>query len=153
MTGASPLTAPRALVLDASVAIKWYVPEVHASEALRFMTTDFAIHVPSFFAPECGNTIWKKVAQRREIPEPRGREILDELFAYPHQVHDAEALTPLAFDLATAVGNPKLAIHDFIYVALAIGLDCPMVTADRVFYETLAPGPHGSRLAWVADPI
>ncbi len=152
MTGA-PASAPStlALVLDASVAIKWYVPEVHTAEALRFMSPAFAMHVPSFFAAECGNTVWKKVGQRRELTPERGREILDELFAYPRQRHDAEALIPLAFDLALGIGNPKLAVYDFFYLALAVGLDCRMVTADRPFYDALAPGPHGSCLLWVAD--
>jgi predicted nucleic acid-binding protein len=142
---------PRDLVLDASVAIKWYVPEVHTDEALRFMTPAYAMHVPSFFAAECGNTIWKKVIQRRELTPERGREILDELLAYPRQRHDAEALAPLAFDLALAVGNAKLALYDFFYLALAVGLNCRLVTADRVFYDALATGPYGPHLLWVTD--
>jgi predicted nucleic acid-binding protein len=150
-TGAVSTPPPGDLVLDASVAIKWYVPEVHTAEALRFMSPAFAMHVPSFFAAECGNTIWKKVGQRRELTPGRGREILDELFAYPRQVHDSEALVPLAFDLAIVIGNPKLAVYDFIYLALAVGLDCRLVTADRPFYDALAGGLHGHRLLWVAD--
>jgi hypothetical protein len=39
------------------------------------------MHFPSFFAAECGNTIWNKVAQRRELDRDRGREILGELLA------------------------------------------------------------------------
>jgi predicted nucleic acid-binding protein len=152
MTGPPPGVPPRDLVLDASVAIKWYVPEVHSPAALRFMAPDFVMHVPSFFAAECGNTIWKKVAQRGELTADRGRAILDELLTYPRQVHDAESLAPMAFDLALAVGNARLALYDFLYVALAIGLDCRLVTADRVFYDALAPGPYGPYLAWVADP-
>jgi predicted nucleic acid-binding protein len=159
MSGPSPATLPGAartpipldLVLDASVAIKWYVPEVHTAEAIRFMSPAFAMHVPSFFAAECGNTIWKKTGQRRELTPEKGREILDELLAYPRQVHDSEALVPLALDLALAVGNAKLAVYDFIYLALAVGLDCRLVTADRPFYDALAAGPHGPRLLWVAD--
>ena len=148
-----PAAPPRDLVLDASVAIKWYVPEAQSTESLRFMAPAFAMHVPSFFAAECGNTVWKKVAQRREISPDRGREILDELFAYPRQVHDAEALTPIAFELALAVNNPKLAVYDFIYLALAVGLNCRLVTADQVFHDALKHGPYGSYLLWAADPI
>jgi predicted nucleic acid-binding protein len=147
----APIPPPRDLVLDASVAIKWYVPEAHTAEALRLMSPSFAMHVPSFFAAECGNTIWKKVGQRRELTPERGREILDELFAYPRQIHDSESLAPLAFDLALAVGNPKLAVYDFIYLALAVGLDCRLVTADRPFYDALVGGLYGPRLLWVAD--
>ncbi len=144
---------PRDVVVDASVAIKWYVPEVHTAESLRFMTPEFVAHVPSSFAAECGNTIWKKVAQRRELDPDRGREILGELLAYPQQVHDAGALVPLVFDLARFTGNPKLAVYDFVYLALAVGLDCPLVTADRVFFDALGSGPYAPRVFWVADPL
>jgi predicted nucleic acid-binding protein len=143
---------PRDLVLDAGVAMKWYIPEDHAVEARRFMSARLAMHVPSFFAAECGNTIWKKVAQRRELDREQGREILDELLAYPKQVHEAEGLTALAFLLAVEVGNAKLAIHDFIYLALAEALDCRMLTADRPFRDALQTTRFAPRLLWVADP-
>ena len=142
----------RDLVVDASVAIKWYVPEVHSPEALRFMATAFAMHVPSFFAAECGNVIWKKVAQRREIGPDQGREILEGLLSYPQQIHEAATLVPLAFEMALALGNPKLAVYDFLYLALAVDLDCPLVTADRTFYDALKVGPYAARSRWVADP-
>jgi predicted nucleic acid-binding protein len=150
--GVSPLPSAD-LVLDASVAIKWYIPEELAVESRRFMSPRFAMHVPSFCAAECGNTIWKKVAQRRELDRDRGREILDELLSYPRQVHDAEELTIPAFDLAHGVGNAKLAVYDFIYLALALALDCRLVTADRLFYDALQPSPLAPRLLWVADPL
>ena len=96
----APASPPRDLVLDASVAVKWYIPEDLAAEARRFMAARFAIHVPSFFAAECGNTLWKKSAQSREFDRGRGREIFDEILAYPKRVHDAEMLASLAYDMA-----------------------------------------------------
>jgi predicted nucleic acid-binding protein len=150
--GVSP-PPPSDLVLDASVAIKWYIPEDLATEARRFMSSQFAMNVPSFFAAECGNTIWKKVAQRRELDRDRGREILDELLAYPKQVHDAEGLAIWAYDLAHGVGNSKLAVLDFIDLALAVALDCRLVTADRLFYDAVQPTPLAPRLIWVTDPF
>jgi predicted nucleic acid-binding protein len=141
------------LVLDASIAIKWYIPEPLAAEARRFLSPQFRMHVPSFFAAECGNTIWKKVAQRRELDRDRGREILEELLAYPMQVHEAEGLIIPAYQLAHGVGNPKLAVYDFVYPALAVALDCRLVTADRLFYDAIQPTPLASRLLWVADPV
>ena len=150
----APAPSPRDLVLDASVAVKWYIPEDLAAKARRFMAARFAIHVPSFFAAECGNTLWKKSAQRREFDRGRGREIFDEILAYPKRVHDAETLASLAYDMAHDVGNARLAIYDFLYLALAVALDCPLVTADRVFYDTLKKtNRHAPYLLWVADPI
>ncbi len=141
------------LVLDASVAIKWYIPEDLATDARRFLSSSFAMHVPSCFLAECGNTIWKKVAQRRELDREIGREILNELLAYPAQVHEAGELMLLAYDLALDVGASKLAVYDFVYLALAISLDCAMVTADRVFLDVMRHSSYRSHLLWVADPV
>ena len=152
-TGGGPPSPPRDLVLDASVAIKWYIPEPLASEARRFMSPQFRMHVPSFFAAECGNTIWKKVPQRHELDRDRGREILEELLAYPMQVHETEGLIISAYDLAHGVGDPKLAVDDFVYLAVAQALNCRLVTADRLFYDAIQPTLLAPHLLWVADPI
>ncbi len=144
---------PSDLVLDASVAIKWYIPEALATEARRFMSPRFRMHAPSFFAAECGNTIWKKVAQRHELDRDRGREILEEVLAYPMQVHETEGLIISAYELAHGVGNPKLAVYDFVYMALALALNCRLVTADRLFYDALHPTHLAPCLLWVADLI
>jgi predicted nucleic acid-binding protein len=146
-------TTPTHLVLDASVAIKWYIPEPLTDESRRFMSPRFAMHVPSFFAAECGNTIWKKVAQRRELERQLGREIFEELLDYPKQVHEAGQLAVMAYDLAHDVGSSRLAIYDFIYLALAVAIDGQLVTADRPFYDALRATALAPRLLWVADPI
>ncbi len=111
------------------------------------------MHVPSFFAAECGNTIWKKVVRRRELDRDSGREILEELLGYPMQVHDTEGLIMSAYELAHGVGNPKLAVYDFVYLALAEALEARLVTADRVFYDAIQSTALSGRLLWVADPI
>jgi predicted nucleic acid-binding protein len=152
-TGGVAAPVPSDLVLDASVAIKWYIPEVLAAESRRFMSSRFRMHVPSFFAAECGNTIWKKVAQRRELDRDRGSEILEELLAYPMQVHEAEGLVIPAYQLAHGVANTKLAVYDFVYLALAVALDCRLVTADRLFHDAIQPTTLACRLLWAADPI
>ena len=140
------------LVLDASIAIKWYVEEPRSDEALRFMSAAFRFHVPSFFMAECCNTIWKKVAQRKELSADTGQEILDDLLTYPRRVHDSDEIVPLAWDIALALGERKLAIYDFIYLALAVELDCRYVTADHVFYRALRGGPLEKHILWVSDP-
>lgn len=117
------------------------------------MSARFRMHVPSFFAAECGNTIWKKVARRHELDRDRGREILEELCRCPMQAHDTEGLVISAYDLAHGVGDPKLAVYDFVYLALAVALDLRLVTADRLFYDVIQPTPLAPRLLWVADPI
>ena len=145
-------TITREYVLDASVAVKWYVPETFSADALRFLSPDCQHHVPAFFAAECANTIWKKVGQRGELSADQGKSILAELELLPLEVH-FEPLETVAFEMILDVGGRKLAIDDFIYLALAETMDFPLLTADRVFYEALTGTRYSSRLLWVADPL
>jgi predicted nucleic acid-binding protein len=56
-----------AAVVDASVGVKWFVPEVHAAEARQWRNGPDDLHIPAFFFDlEIGNILWKKV-QRAEI--------------------------------------------------------------------------------------
>ncbi|GAC1337541.1 MAG: hypothetical protein NVSMB14_04760 [Isosphaeraceae bacterium] len=100
---------------------------------------------------ECCNTIWKKVAQRKEPTAAEGQEILDDLLTYPRRIHDSVEVVPLAWDIALAVGDRKLAVYSFIYLALAVALDCRYVTADQGFYRAIRGGPLEKHLLWVSD--
>ncbi len=75
-------------VVDASVAIKWYVPEVYEQEAGKLQRSGDLLHTPELILPEFGNIVWKKVA-RREITEKEGQKIVAEfsktkLVFHPH---------------------------------------------------------------------
>ena len=48
-------------VVDASVAIKWFVPEALSNEAQRLLDGGAALFAPDFLLIEFGNIIWKKV--------------------------------------------------------------------------------------------
>jgi predicted nucleic acid-binding protein len=49
------------VVVDASVAIKWFVPEPLSDEADRLLGGGDALFAPDLLLLEFGNTIWKKV--------------------------------------------------------------------------------------------
>ena len=79
-----------ACVIDASVAVKWYVPEVYSEEALHLLAArekgEVQFHVPDLFASELGNILWKKV-RRGVLEEKEAREIARQLLAIPMMVH------------------------------------------------------------------
>ena len=140
-------------IVDAGVAVKWYVPEVHEADAKRFLSADFILHVPDLFFPEFGNIIWKKARLLRtpEISEAEGYAILELLAEVALTVHPMAQLLKAAFELAMSAARPT--VYDSYYLVLAKTLNCRLVTADRVFYESLNIGPFGPYLLWVADPI
>ena len=48
-------------VVDASVAIKWVLPETHSEAALRLQHSNHHLHAPTFATLELGNVLIKKV--------------------------------------------------------------------------------------------
>jgi predicted nucleic acid-binding protein len=138
------------VVVDASVAVKWFVPENHSVEAIRLLDDRFRRHIPVLLHSEVGQTIWKKVYQRKEIEAAEGRSIVRASMITALELHAVTPLLELAFDIALATGRT---VYDSIYVALAVALNCKLVTADQKLYDALRAGPFADDVIWVADPI
>ena len=47
-------------VVDASVVIKWFVPEIHGDAARRLLSAPHEYFSPDLLFPEVGNAIWKR---------------------------------------------------------------------------------------------
>ena len=134
-------------VLDASIVVKWFVPEVHSAAALRFLNEAHELNAPDLLYPEVANTLWKK-RRRGEISADEGRRILDALATAPLIPHASGPLAAGAYEIAVGTGR---SVYDSCYLALAARLRCPMVTADRTLVTALASGPLARHLLWVED--
>ena len=134
-------------VVDASVAVKWYVPENHSTEAERLLDPAHDLHAPDLIVPEFGNILWKKVG-RGELTLVQARRIVEVFVALPLFKYQTSPLLEPALEGATQTAQT---VYDWTYLALAISLDCAMVTADEKFYLALGNGPLGRHLCWVAD--
>ena len=96
-------------VIDASVAIKWYVPEEHRDQAIRLLNLaasgEMEFHIPDLMYCEAGNILWKKV----RLGELTGREaagIAAALLEVPKTVHPSTALLPAALQAACVLDRP-----------------------------------------------
>jgi predicted nucleic acid-binding protein len=134
-------------VIDASVAIKWYVPEIYEQEATRLHQSGDALHAPELILPEFGNIIWKKVA-RREITEKEGQKIVTEFSRANLVYHPQRQIIKSAFTGATMTNQT---VYDWTYMALALSLGCQFVTADERFYKALETTKLKKHLLWVGD--
>ena len=138
-------------VLDASVAVKWYVPEVHSEKALSLLEAqrgaDLTIHVPDLFLAGTGNIVWKKV-RRREISEREAGEISRALLSVPKVVYPTEVLLPASLELACRLGRT---VYDSLYLALAALLDSPLITADQRLFRGLAQAGWTPLVRWIGD--
>jgi predicted nucleic acid-binding protein len=134
-------------VVDASVAIKWFIPEIHSEAALRVQRSRYRLHVPALMTLELGNVLAKKI-RRGELTRADGDGILKELKHLPLQRHADERLFPAAYQLAL---DTQGSVYDCLYLALAEAIDGVMITADHKFYSSLSGGSSGRRVLWVED--
>jgi predicted nucleic acid-binding protein len=126
------------LVIDASIAAKWFVEEPGRAQALEVLDeTDR--QAPDLVVAEVANVIWKKVL-RGQVGEAQARFSCAALARYFDVLHASEALIESAITLAITLRHP---IYDCIYLACAERAGAPLVTADR----RLLAAVRGSRLA------
>ncbi len=137
----------RLFVVDANVAVKWFVPEIHSDASRRLLRAGVELHAPDLIHAEVGNVLWKKW-RRGEIAAEVGRAILRELVRLPLQIHDSEALVDLAWDVAARSGRT---VYDSLYLATAIGLGSRLATADLKLVNALTSGEFERYVAWVED--
>ena len=134
-------------VVDASVAIKWFVPEIHSDAAARLLDETHELLAPDLLLPEFGNILWKKV-QRRQISLETSRQILQDFKAVTLQTYPSEPLLEPAVDMANSLGR---SVYDCFYLALAVTQRCQMITVDQKFYNALSTSTFATNLLWVED--
>ncbi len=121
------------LVIDASVAAKWFFPEEQSQAAAKLLDGKRTLLGPDLLPIEFGNIAWKHF--RRELlsaEEVAG--ILQRFHALPVEIYASESLVPLAVNLAMATGRT---VYDSLYLALAIQQDAVFITADARFVNAI----------------
>lgn len=135
-------------VVDASVAIKWFIPEVHSAAAERLLSDSRADFLaPDLILPEFGNILWKK-ERRNEITQSEALEILAGLETVGLDVHPSRSLVVSAFEIASRLDR---SVYDCLYLALAIAQNCPLITADRKFHSAIAGTMFDDHIRWVEE--
>ena len=133
-------------VVDASVAIKWFVDEVHTEAACRLLTDVYMLSAPDLLWPECGNMLWKKV-QRGELTVQEARLIREGLELQPLHIAPSRLLLEPALEIALDTGRT---VYDSCYLALAMLTESPLVTADQRFFNALRHTDYAPYLVWVS---
>lgn len=133
------------LVVDASVAAKWFLDEPHSSEARGIQSLDFDLLAPEFITLEMAHVMTKRI-RRGEMSVDQGRNAVVRLPAML-SLRITTMLIPAALDVAVQFGRSA---YDALYVVLALRHGCQFVTADRRLYNALAPHLPGTML-WIED--
>ena len=128
------------LVVDASVALKWVIPEAGSILALA-LRREHRFTAPDLLIAECANVLWKQV--RREFLTHQQAFAAAELLARADI--DLKPMQPL-LEAATRIAiNLNHPAYDCFYLALAAAEGCPFATADERLVrkvETAGGGPE-----------
>lgn len=116
-----------ALVVDASVALKWFVEEPGSAEARRLWRQTPDLAAPDILVAEVCNAAWKKV-RRAELVPAHATAIARRLARGVLTYSRSEALAGRATAIALELDHP---VYDCLYLALAEAQASVVVTADR----------------------
>ncbi|MFA6122987.1 type II toxin-antitoxin system VapC family toxin [Sphingomonas sp.] len=130
------------LVVDASVAVKWFVREEGTDAARALLAMPDPLIAPDWLLIEAASTFWKKV-KRSELLTVHAQNHLSVLPGFFQQLVPAAELVAEAFRLSVRLKHP---IYDCLYLALAIDEGFTLVTADRAFYDAAANAGMADRL-------
>ena len=124
-------------VVDASVVIKWFVPEIHSDAASRLLAAKHQYLSPDLLFPEVGNAIWKKV-RRGELTAEEGQQLAIDLASIAVETVSTRGLMIDAHAVAITTG---LTVYDAMYLALAVRLKTELITADDRLGRLVAAHP------------
>lgn len=135
------------LVIAASIAVKWFIPEKHSINSLRLLNGGYELLAPDLIFAEFGNVLWKKWL-RQELEAELIAPILADLSRMRLQIAPTAALAEKAASIAVTY---RRSFYDSIYLALAVTTHGRMVTADEKLCNALNGTPLAERILWIED--
>ena len=136
--------APRRVVVDASVAAKWLLPE-HGSDAALALLREpgISLHAPELWPAELLNVLWKR-KRRGEVTGAEAVEHAGRVAHMPVRIHGHAPLLSAALLLAL---RHDVTVYDALYVALARSIGGTVVTADTLLLRA------GTGETWPVEPL
>jgi predicted nucleic acid-binding protein len=115
------------LVVDASVAAQWVLPEAQSEQARALQLTGQPLIAPDLVYAEIGNAVWKR-AITGEISPANAVEALATAAGLFHELVPMAKFSARATQLAIELRHP---IYDCFYLALAERERAPLISADK----------------------
>ena len=130
------------LVVDASVAVKWFVNQPDSAQAKAIADSDDVLLAPDFIIAEVGNALWRHV-RIKEISLDDAIGALADLPRIVGEIVSSTALSDAALRMAVALDH---SLYDCLYAVLAVERRATLITDDRRFAEKLRVSRRLSRV-------
>ena len=138
-------------VVDASVVVKWLVPEVLEAEADHLfewvLSQDGEAHAPDFLEIEVAQVVWKKW-RAKELIRSEVRSVMAELAALPLHLHHSSLFLSEAVDIACEF---ERTVYDSAYLALADAFDCDFISADERLINAIRQANWSGSIRWLGE--
>lgn len=132
------------LVIDASVAVKWVVPEPDSDRAEVLL--DHGMVAPDLLFAECANVLWKKV-RRGELTRREADIAAQTLEQADLTLVSTRGYLALATSVAVELDHPA---YDAVYLTVAEASELRLVTADDKLVCKVREGQNRFRHMLVA---
>lgn len=136
------------IVVDASVAIKWFVREELHEQALLLLDHAEQLQAPDLIVTEVTNIAWKK-SVRNEISDTQARIIAVAIRQYIPTLRPSTELTEQALDIALTLNHP---VYDCLYLTCADGVAGVLITADRRLCNIVHGTAFEKTVRYLGDP-
>jgi predicted nucleic acid-binding protein len=132
-------------ILDASVAVKWFVEEAYSENARRVLASAHALIAPDFMPNEAASAFLKKI-RRREMRQDIAVGALPYIVSRT-RLEPVTSLTAIALEFAL---EHDRSLFDSFYVILALRNGHALITADSRLYNGLH-SRFAQQLVWIGD--
>ena len=136
------------LVVDASVAVKWFVEENLRQEARLLVKQGHELVSADFILIETANIAWKK-ALRGEIGKDQARTIVAAIPQYVSTLYPSSELMDRALELAFSLNHP---VYDCLYIACAEAIGGVLITADKNLHKAVQDTGFAPLVRYLGDP-
>ena len=127
------------LIVDACVALKFITPGAGREAALDRIDRESTVTAPDWILVEIGNALRRK-SLRGEFDDATAIALLG---LVPQLVTSMRPTAPLVGNAMALSFDLDHWIYDCIYLACALDLDAPLLTADRKFWNAAKRAGYG----------